>query len=374
MQFAPTQTIMKKISLILLSLWLFACKQTTPITEQPISPQIEAKLYELLKRVPYTSQEDSDSGFFYSGSVVDTAVYLDPVFGRVDISLLPKTIEFNPYVLRFFSYDQLLLSENLTPAIHKLTPEEIARYFDVYISAIDNQYFTGEKGEKANPEKGSVYFPFKEVTYLLRDGVWSKGATFSATTREEIGNLVINQTEYMLGIIAPYKDICQVDNPNELSERIVRLGAYDLEQRLYGCDLNGDGKADHLFSFAEQEDSPNAIRRVVLLLSQEGEHKYKLLIAPDFCYKDWPLHQIVCKGEYFTLEFKGNNFPAEAYITFKYNKHANDFFLHRYGYIDLTGGEQGAKKEVQLTTKDFGEVFFQDFYIEEFDHMIDGEF
>ena len=74
------------------------------------------------------------------------------------------------------------------------------------------------------------------------------------------------------------------------------------------------------------------------------------------------------------MEFKGNNFPAEAYITFKYNKHADDFLLHRYGYIDLTGGEQGAKKEVQLTTKDFGEVFFQDFYIEEFDHMIDGEF
>ena len=367
---------MKKIFLILLALGLFACKQTTPITEQPMSPEIEAKLYELLKRVPYTSQEDSDSGFFYSGRVVDTAARLDPVFGRVDIYLLPKTIEFNPYVLRFFSYDQdqSLLSEHLTLAIHKLSPEEIARYFDIYISAIDNQYFTGEKGEKANPEKGSVYLPFKEVTYLLKDGVWSKGATFSATTREEIGNLVINQTEYMLGIVAPYKDICQVENPNELSKRIIRLGAYDLEQRLYGCDLNGDGKADHLFSFAEQEDSPNAIRRVVLLLSQEGEHKYKFLIAPDFCYKDRPLHQIVCKGEYFTLEFKGNNFPAESYITFKYNKHANDFFLHRYGYIDLTGGEQGSKKEVQLTTKDFGEVYFQDFYIEEFDHMIDGEF
>ena len=365
---------MKRLFLILLSLWLFACKQTTPVTEQPMSPEIEAKLYELLKRVPYTSHEDPDSGFFYSGSVVDTAARLDPVFGNVDIYLLPKTIEFNPYILRFFTYDQLLLSEHLTPAIHKLTPEEIARYFDVYISAIDNQYFTGEKGEKANPEKGSVYLPFKEVTYLLKDGVWSKGATFSATTREEIGNLVINQTEYMLGIVAPYKDICQVDNPNELSERIVRLGAYDLEQQLHSCDLNGDRKADYLFSFLEQEDSPNAIRRVVLLLSQEGEHKYKLQIAPDFCYKDWPLHQIVCKGEYFTLEFKGNNFPAEAYITFKYNKHANNFFLHRYGYIDLSRGEQGAKKEVQLTTKDFGEVFFQDFYIEEFDHMIDSQF
>ncbi|WP_454998675.1 hypothetical protein [Capnocytophaga granulosa] len=46
---------MKKISLILLSLWLFACKQTTPITEQPMSPEIEAKLYELLKSIPYVT-------------------------------------------------------------------------------------------------------------------------------------------------------------------------------------------------------------------------------------------------------------------------------------------------------------------------------
>ena len=39
---------MKKIFLILLALVLFACKQATPITEQPMSPEIEAKLYELL--------------------------------------------------------------------------------------------------------------------------------------------------------------------------------------------------------------------------------------------------------------------------------------------------------------------------------------
>lgn len=363
---------MKKIFLILLALGLFACKQTTPITEQPMSPEIEAKLYELLKRVSYTSNEYPGLEFFYS-NVADIPTHLDPVFGKVDISLLPKTAEFNPYILQYFSND-LLLSEHLTPAIHELSPEEIARYFDVYISAIDNQYFTGEKGEKTSDEEGAVCVPFKQVTYLLKDGVWSKGATFSATTKEEAATLMDNQISYWKGIIAPYEDVCQVDNPNDLSERIVSLGAYDLEQQLHSCDLNGDGKADHLFSFAEQEDSPNAIRRVVLLLSQEGEHKYKLLIAPDFCYKDWPLHQIVCKGEYFTLEFKGNNFPAEAYITFKYNKHADDFLLHRYGYIDLTGGEQGAKKEVQLTTKDFGEVYFQDFYIEEFDHMIDGEF
>ena len=363
---------MKRLSLILLALWFFACKQAPPpITEQPMSPEIEVKLYELLKRVPYTSNEYPGLEFFYS-NVADIPTHLDPVFGKVDISLLPKTAAFNSYILEYFSND-LLLSEHLTPAIHELSPEEIARYFDVYISAIDNQYFTGEKEKKMSDEEGAVSVPFKQVTYLLKDGVWSKGATFSASKEEEAATLMDNQISYRKGIITPYQDVCQVDNPNELSERIVSLGAYDLEQ-LHSCDLNEDGQEDHLFSFAEQEDSPNAIRRVVLLLSQEGEHKYKLLIAPDFCYKDRPLHQIVCKGEYFTLEFKGDNFLAEAYITFKYNKYANDFLLHRYGYIDLTGGEQGAKKEVQLTTKDFGEVFFQYFYIEEFDHMIDGEF
>ena len=363
---------MKKIFLILLALWLFACKQTTPITEQPISPEIEAKLYELLKRVPYTSNEYPGLEFFYS-NVVDIPTHLDPVFGKVDISLLPKTAEFNPYILQYFSND-LLLSEHLTPAIHELSPEEIARYFDVYISAIDNQYFTGEKGEKMSNEEGAVCVPFKQVTYLLKDGVWSKGATFSASKEEEATTLMDNQINYRKGIIAPYENVCQVENPNELSERIVRLGAYDLEQQLHSCDLNGDGQEDYLFSFAEREGVAEAHRRVVILLSGEEMHKYRLLIAPDFCYKDWPLHQIVCKGEYFTLEFKGDNFLAEAYITFKYNKYANDFLLHRYGYIDLSGGEQGSKKEVQLTTKDFGEVFFQYFYIEEFDHMIDSQF
>ena len=363
---------MKRLSLILLSLWLFACKLTTPITEQPMSPEIEAKLYELLKRVPYTSNEYPGLEFFYS-NVVDIPSHLDPVFGKIDISLLPKTVEFNPYLLQYFS-DDLLLSEKLTSAIHELSPEEIARYFDVYISAIDNQYFTGEKGEKMSNEEGAVCVPFKQVTYLLKDGVWSKGATFSASKEEEATTLMDNQINYWKGIIAPYENVCQVENPNELSERIVRLGAYDLEQQLHSCDLNGDGQEDYLFSFAEREGVAEAHRRVVILLSGEEMHKYRLLIAPDFCYKDWPLHQIVCKGEYFTLEFKGDNFLAEAYITFKYNKYANDFLLHRYGYIDLSGGEQGSKKEVQLTTKDFGEVFFQYFYIQEFDHMIDSQF
>ena len=363
---------MKRLSLILLALWLFACKQAPPpITEQPMSPEIEAKLYELLKRVPYTSNEYPGLEFFYS-NVADIPTHLDPVFGKVDISLLPKTAEFNPYILQYFSND-LLLSEHLTPAIHELSPEEIARYFDVYISAIDNQYFTGEKGEKMSNEEGAVCVPFKQVTYLLKDGVWSKGATFSASKEEEATTLMDNQINYRKGIIAPYENVCQVENPNELSERIVSLGAYDLEQ-LHSCDLNEDGQEDHLYSFIEQQGGPNAHRRVVILLSGEEMHKYRLLIAPDFCYKDWPLHQIVCKGEYFTLEFKGDNFLAEAYITFKYNKYANDFLLHRYGYIDLSGGEQGSKKEVQLTTKDFGEVFFQYFYIEEFDHMIDSQF
>ena len=363
---------MKRLSLILLSLGLFACKQTTPITEQPMSPEIETKLYELLKRVPYTSNEYPGLEFFYS-NVVDIPSHLDPVFGKIDISLLPKTVEFNPYLLEYFS-DDLLLSEKLTSAIHELSPEEIARYFDVYISAIDNQYFTGEKGEKMSDEEGAVCVPFKQVTYLLKDGVWSKGATFSASTEEEISTLMDNQISYRKGIIAPYENVCQVDNPNELSERIVRLGAYDLEQQLHSCDLNGDGQEDYLFSFAEREGVAEAHRRVVILLSGEEMHKYRLLIAPNFCYKDWPLHRIVCKGAYFTLEFKGDNFVAEAYISFKYNKYANNFLLHRYGYIDLSGGDEEPKREVQLTSKDFGEVFFQDFYIEEFDHMIDSQF
>ena len=363
---------MKRLSLILLALWLFACKQTPPITEQPMSPEIEAKLYELLKRVSYTSHEHPDYEFFYT-NVADIPSHLDPIFGKIDISLLPKTAAFNPYLLKYFS-DDLLLSENLTQAIHKLSPKEIARYFDVYISAIDNQYFSGEKENETSDEQGAIYVPFKQVTYLLKDGVWSKGASFSASTREEISTLEDNQISYWKGIIAPYKEICQVEKPTDLSESIVRMGKYDLEQQLSSCDLNEDGQGDYLFVFSEQRNDPNAHQRVVILLSGEGVHKYRLLIAPDFCDKEWPLHQIVCKGDYFTIEFKDNKFVAELYITFKYDKHANNFLLHRYGYIDLSGGTQEPKREVQLTTKDFGEIFFEDFYAEQLDYLIDDRF
>jgi len=243
---------MKKLSLILFALCLFACKQAPPITEQPMSPEIETKLYELLKRVSYTSHELPDYEFFYS-NVADIPSHLDPVFGKVDISLLPKTAAFNPYILENFS-DDLLLSENLTQAIHKLSPKEIARYFDVYISAIDNQYFSGEKENETSDEQGAIYVPFKQVTYLLKDGVWSKGASFSASTREEISTLEDNQISYWRGIIAPYKDICQVEKPTDLSESIVRMGKYDLEQQLSSCDLNEDGQGDYLFVFSEQSE------------------------------------------------------------------------------------------------------------------------
>ena len=57
-----------------------------------MSPEIEVKLYELLKRVPYTSNEYPGLEFFYS-NVADIPTHLDPVFGKVDISLLPKNSE-----------------------------------------------------------------------------------------------------------------------------------------------------------------------------------------------------------------------------------------------------------------------------------------
>ena len=48
-------------------------------------------------------------------------------------------------------------------------------------------------------EEGAVCVPFKQVTYLLKDGVWSKGATFSATTKEEVATLMDNQIKLLEG-------------------------------------------------------------------------------------------------------------------------------------------------------------------------------
>ena len=88
----------------------------------------------------------------------------------------------------------------------------------------------------------------------------------------------------------------------------------------------------------------------------------------------YPLHQIVCKGGYFTFEFKKDKFVVEEYITFKYNKDANNFLLHRLGCINLGMDKENPYREVQLTTKDFGEIFFEDFYAEQLDYLIDDRF
>ena len=62
----------------------------------------------------------------------------------------------------------------------------------------------------------------------------------------------------------------------------------------------------------------------------------------------YPLHQIVCKGGYFTFEFKKDKFVVEEYITFKYNKYANNFLLHRLGCINLSMDKENPYRETVL--------------------------
>lgn len=80
---------MKRLFLILLSLGLFACKQTTPITEQPMSPEIEAKLYELLKRVPYVTNSEPQYNYFYASEIM-APESMDNTFGEVEVSFCPR--------------------------------------------------------------------------------------------------------------------------------------------------------------------------------------------------------------------------------------------------------------------------------------------
>ena len=84
---------------------------------------------------------------------------------------------------------------------------------------------------------------------------------------------------------------------------------------------------------------------------------YKLLISPYLCYRTYSLKRLVCKDEYFTLEFNftEHNYDEERqeidvdhYVTFKYNKFAEDFFLHRYGIVTKVDGIKHQKTNTRL--------------------------
>lgn len=129
-------------------------------------------------------------------------------------------------------------------------------------------------------------------------------------------------------------------------------------------DLNLDSYKSDLVLIAYDETEIS-----ILLLNQQKEGRYKtLFINNKLLFKDAGFNahnfKVVIKNGYFTIE-KGvavdNKAYLHQYITFNYNREANDFLLHRFDVESYYGfNPKPAKTFMELTKKDFGQKLFQE--------------
>ena len=129
------------------------------------------------------------------------------------------------------------------------------------------------------------------------------------------------------------------------------------------ADLNGDGKQDYLYIFTPNDNEVSTT--LFALLLSDGKDSYQLLY--EHCYYPYTLmynsqFNLVTKGKYFTIEQhvkyseEDSDNNKDYYITFQVE--GGKVLLHRLGMITYQDG----KKELQLSTKDFGEVPFEEFW------------
>jgi len=171
-------------------------------------------------------------------------------------------------------------------------------------------------------------------------------------------------------IITP-KDhrLIYIEKISELIKRIENTKIFILKKS-YKCDLNQDNLEDLILVFFNkhsrfnQEDIDWTVAPIIVLLNK-GNKLYKMsynsTIYPN-SFDDY-FSNITIKNNFFTVEL-GNVVPDsydyEKYITFKYDKQKEYLLLHRYGKI-INWYEKGESINTQLTTKDFGEISFEEY-------------
>jgi hypothetical protein len=171
----------------------------------------------------------------------------------------------------------------------------------------------------------------------------------------------INQETEQL--ISPYKDRLPITVTSLFVKRMESVHYLLTKGRSADADLNGDGRQDYVYIFTPK-DSEVSTTLFALLLS-DGKDSYQLLY--DHCYYPYTLmynsqFNLVTKGKYFTIEQhvkyseEDSDNNKDYYITFQVE--GDKVLLHRLGIITYQDG----KKELQLSTKDFGAVPFEEFW------------
>jgi hypothetical protein len=144
----------------------------------------------------------------------------------------------------------------------------------------------------------------------------------------------------------------------------------------YG-DLNKDKKDDVILILKNMDEektsdvNANVEARPLLIILRQKDGSLKQVARNDsvvLCYNCGgafgdPYAGISIKNGYFSIEhYGGSSWKWERVITFKYDKKANNWFLHRDGTIRYQPSNEIGGEEI-LTTKDFGKVEFEKFRV-----------
>ena len=347
---------MYRIFLVFLALLLWGCPKHTPtINDIPLNTQVEQALYKTISCARFNLDERAKfvkCGYYYTHNACPIE---ENPFGKVDLYLYPKNEQFDLKVVQaamYGDYEQEWVDVVFNP-IKDMSPIQIAQNFNALLVVIDKKYLKSFATAETTD-------PAEIITYSLKDGKWTKGDPIEITN-DTWGKYQDKITQEGEQLISPYKD--------RLSNTVTSLFVKRMESVHYllakekSADLNGDGKQDYLYIFTPNDNEVSTT--LFALLLSDGKDSYQLLY--EHCYYPYTLmynseFNLVTKGKYFTIEQhvkyseEDSDNNKDYYITFQVE--GDKVLLHRLGMITYQDG----KKELQLSTKDFGEVPFEEFW------------
>jgi len=347
---------MYRILLVFLALLLWGCPKHTPtINEVPLTAEIEKELYKAISCARFLLDERSkfrQYGYYY---VYDACPIGWNPFGKVDVFLYPKNEQFDLKVVQaamYGDYEQEWVDVVFNP-IKDMSPVQIAQNFNALLVVTDKKYLTSSITTETTD-------PAQIITYSLKDSKWTKGDPIEITN-DTWGKYQDKITQEGEHLISPYKNRL----PNTVTSLFVKRmeSVHYLLAKEKSADLNGDGKQDYLYIFTPNDNEVSTT--LFALLLSDGKDSYQLLY--EHCYYPYTLmynsqFNLVTKGKYFTIEQhvkyseEDSDNNKDYYITFQVE--GDKVLLHRLGMITYQDG----KKELQLSTKDFGEVPFEEFW------------
>ncbi len=349
---------MYRILLVFLALLLWGCPKHTPtINDVPLNTQVEQALYKTISCARFNLDERAKfvkCGYYYTHNACPSE---ENPFGKVDLYLYPKNEQFDLKVVQaamYGDYEQEWVDVVFNP-IKDMSPVQIAQNFNALLVVIDKKYLKSSATTEMTD-------PIKIITYSLKDSKWTKGTPLeiSNDTWGKYQDKINQETEQL---ISPYKDRLPITVTSLFVKRMESVHYLLTKGRSADADLNGDGRQDYVYIFTPNDNEVSTT--LFALLLSDGKDSYQLLY--EHCYYPYTLmynsqFNLVTKGKYFTIEQhikyseEDSDNNKDYYITFQVE--GDKVLLHRLGIITYQDG----KKELQLSTKDFGAVPFEEFW------------